>query len=82
VGNKGDSGCADVCCRCISGEEIAHCAQVKYCPLLDGLGVGGDCLEEHHRCKRIVVGGGWEAAIKNNVVVRFTANPPLTVRVV
>jgi hypothetical protein len=41
--------------------------------LLDGLGVGGDCFEEHSCCKSIVVGGGREAGIKNNVVVRFTA---------
>ncbi len=40
---------------------------------LDGYGVGGDYFEEHLCCKSIVVSGGWEAAIKNNVVVRFTA---------
>jgi hypothetical protein len=68
-----DGGCADVCRRCVGGEEMAHCAQVKDYPSLDGLSVGGDCFEEHCRCKSIVVGGGGEAAIKNNVIVRFTA---------
>jgi hypothetical protein len=49
------------------------CARVEDCSSLDGLSIGGDCFEEHHRCKSIVVDGGWEAAIKNNVIVRFTA---------
>ncbi len=52
---------------------MACCARVKDCQLLDGLGVGGDCLEEHCHCKSIVMGGGREAAIKNNVIVRFIA---------
>ncbi len=52
---------------------MACCARVKDCPSLDGLGIDGDCLEEHCRCKSIVVGGGRGAAIKNNIVVRFTA---------
>ncbi len=73
MGNKGDGGCADVCRQCVGGEEMAHCAQVKDCPSLDGLGIGGDCFEEHCHCKSIAVGGGWEAAIINNVVIRFTA---------
>ncbi len=52
---------------------MARCARVKDCSLLDGLGIGGDCLEDHRHCKSIVVGGGREAAIKKNLVVRFTA---------
>ncbi len=52
---------------------MARYARVKDCPLLDGLGIGGDYFEEHRHCKSIVVSGGWEAAIKNNLVVRFTA---------
>ncbi len=52
---------------------MACCAQVEDCSSLDDLGIGGDCFEEHRCCKSIVVCGGREAAIKNNVVVRFTA---------
>ena len=52
---------------------MARCARVEDCPSLDGLGVGGDCLEEHRCCKSIVMGGGREAVVKSNIVVRFTA---------
>jgi hypothetical protein len=52
---------------------MACCTQVKDCPSLDGLDVGGDCFEEHSHCKSIVLGGGRKAAIKNNVVIRCTA---------
>ncbi len=52
---------------------MARCARVKDCSSLDGLGISGDCLESTAAAKALVVAGGREAAIKNNIVVRFTA---------